>query len=77
MAKRAVSRKPRQIEQETGTGGEMHQNRARDGQHLTTNQGLALSDNQNSLKSGARGPALLEDFVLREKITSFDHERIP
>lgn len=77
MAKRAAIRKPKQIEQQTGTGGEMHQIRARDGQHLTTNQGLALSDNQNSLKAGARGPALLEDFVLREKITSFDHERIP
>ena len=77
MAKRATIKKPRQIEQQTGSGGETHQIRARDGQHLTTNQGLALSDNQNSLKSGARGPTLLEDFVLREKITSFDHERIP
>jgi catalase len=44
---------------------------------LTTNQGIAVSDNQNSLKSGARGPTLLEDFVLREKIFHFDHERIP
>jgi catalase len=44
---------------------------------LTTNQGLLLSDNHNSLKAGARGPTLLEDFVLREKITHFDHERIP
>ena len=47
------------------------------GQVLTTNQGVAVSDNQNSLKFGLRGPALLEDFVLREKITHFDHERIP
>jgi catalase len=46
-------------------------------QMLTTNQGVAISDNQNSLKAGLRGPALLEDFVLREKITHFDHERIP
>lgn len=45
--------------------------------HLTTNQGLPLSDNQNSLKAGIRGPVLLEDFILREKITHFDHERIP
>ncbi|RZK89771.1 MAG: catalase, partial [Pedobacter sp.] len=45
--------------------------------HLTTNQGLPLSDNQNSLKAGVRGPVLLEDFILREKITHFDHERIP
>lgn len=46
-------------------------------QGLTTNQGVALADNQNSLKAGYRGPALLEDFILREKITHFDHERIP
>ena len=44
---------------------------------LTTNQGIPISDNQNSLKAGTRGPTLLEDFVLREKITHFDHERIP
>ena len=44
---------------------------------LTTNHGMPVSDNQNSLKSGARGPVLLEDFVLREKIFHFDHERIP
>jgi catalase len=47
------------------------------GQMLTTNQGIPVSDNQNSLKAGLRGPALLEDFILREKITHFDHERIP
>ena len=47
------------------------------GQVLTTNQGVPVSDNQNSLKAGLRGPSLLEDFVLREKITHFDHERIP
>ena len=47
------------------------------GQMLTTNMGIAVSDNQNSLKAGLRGPTLLEDFVLREKITHFDHERIP
>ena len=46
-------------------------------QVLTTNQGVAVSDNQNSLKAGLRGPTLLEDFILREKITHFDHERIP
>jgi catalase len=45
--------------------------------HLTTNQGIRVSDNQNSLRAGARGPTLLEDFVLREKIFHFDHERIP
>jgi catalase len=47
------------------------------GQMLTTNQGVAIADNQNSLKAGLRGPVLLEDFILREKITHFDHERIP
>ena len=47
------------------------------GRALTTNQGVAISDNQNSLKAGLRGPVLLEDFILREKITHFDHERIP
>jgi catalase len=44
---------------------------------LTTNQGTRINDNQNSLKAGARGPSLLEDFILREKVTHFDHERIP
>jgi catalase len=44
---------------------------------LTTNQGLQFPDNHNSLKAGVRGPTLLEDFILREKITHFDHERIP
>jgi catalase len=58
-------------------GGELHQ--IAGGQHpaLTTNQGVGLSDNQNSLKANPRGPVLLEDFILREKITHFDHERIP
>jgi catalase len=46
-------------------------------QRLTTNQGVPVGDNQHSLKAGLRGPSLLEDFVLREKITHFDHERIP
>ena len=49
----------------------------RPGQALTTNQGTPVADNQNSLKAGFRGPTLLEDFILREKITHFDHERIP
>ncbi|WP_180101461.1 catalase HPII [Acinetobacter sp. YH12151] len=46
-------------------------------QALTTNQGVKISDNQNSLKAGVRGATLIEDFILREKITHFDHERIP
>ncbi len=44
---------------------------------LRTNQGVPVADNQNSLRAGTRGPTLLEDFALREKITHFDHERIP
>ena len=47
------------------------------GQRMTTNQGVPIADNQSSLKAGLRGPALLKDFILREKITHFDHERIP
>src|SRR5690349_20397239 len=47
------------------------------GELLTTNQGTRVNDNQNSLKAGNRGPTLMEDFILREKITHFDHERIP
>ena len=46
-------------------------------QFLTTNQGVKINDNNNSAKAGERGPSLLEDFILREKITHFDHERIP
>ena len=56
---------------------ETHQTVEKLGDSLTTNHGIPISDNQNSLKAGARGPALIEDFVLREKITHFDHERIP
>lgn len=62
---------------ERGNGGETHQRADADGKVLTTQQGVAIADNQNSLKAGPRGPTLLEDFVLREKINHFDHERIP
>ena len=44
---------------------------------LTTNQGVPINDNQNSLKAGVRGGTLMEDFIFREKMTHFDHERIP
>jgi catalase len=60
-----------------GSGGEWHQMATGDQPALTTNQGLPISDNQNSLKANPKGPTLLEDFILREKITHFDHERIP
>ena len=58
----------------TGNAGETQQ---RGGAALTTNHGIPVSDNQNSLRAGERGPTLLEDFLLREKIFHFDHERIP
>jgi catalase len=58
-------------------GGELHQTAGGEPPALTTNQGVALSDNQNSLRANPRGPTLLEDFILREKINHFDHERIP
>ncbi|MDZ4362577.1 catalase [Brevundimonas sp.] len=60
-----------------GNGGETHQTASDPQARLTTNHGVPISDNQNSLKAGPRGPSLLEDFVLREKIQHFDHERIP
>lgn len=60
-----------------GAGGELHQLAGGNHPELTTNQGIPISDNQNSLKANPRGPTLLEDFVLREKIFHFDHERIP
>jgi len=84
MARR-TSAAPRNVELQTitGEGGETHQHVPARGPHtsaeahLTTDQGVRIADNQNSLKSGVRGPTLLEDFVLREKIFHFDHERIP
>ena len=60
-----------------GNGGETHQQATAKTGALTTAQGIPVSDNQNSLRAHSRGPTLLEDFILREKITHFDHERIP
>ncbi len=60
-----------------GNGGETHQTAADGYPTLTTQQGIPVADDQNSLKIGARGPTLLEDFHFREKIFHFDHERIP
>ncbi|MDP3811551.1 MAG: catalase [Hydrogenophaga sp.] len=60
-----------------GAGGELHQHANADHPPLTTQQGVVISDNQNSLRAHPQGPTLLEDFILREKITHFDHERIP
>jgi hypothetical protein len=60
-----------------GNGGEYHQKAGGKHPPLTTNQGVPIADNQNSLRASERGPTLLEDFILREKIMHFDHERIP
>ena len=59
------------------TGSSSPAEQAQSGEYLTTAQGLRLPDTDHSLKAGDRGPTLLEDFHLREKITHFDHERIP
>jgi catalase len=77
MSKEKIIRNSGKNQQQVGSGGELHQIAGGKHPELTTNQGVALSDNQNSLKAHPRGPALLEDFILREKITHFDHERIP
>ncbi len=66
-----------ETELERGRGGETHQTADRGKGGLTTQQGMPVSDDQNSLKAGLRGPTLLEDFHFREKIFHFDHERIP
>ena len=48
-----------------------------DGQYLTTNQGVRVNNDEDSLKAGPRGPTLMEDFIFREKMMHFDHESIP
>ena len=68
---------PSKVTTTAGHGGELHQQATSEDTLLTTNQGVPIADNQNSLKVGARGPVLLQDFILREKIMHFDHERIP
>ena len=62
-----------QVEQSsvTGTGGELHQRPASGGALMTTNQGVVIADDQNSLKSAPRGPTLLEDFILRDQRQSY------
>src|SRR6201995_1923635 len=62
---------------EGGQGGETHQVASGDAPPLTTQQGIVVSDDQNTLRAGERGPGALEDFHFREKIFHFDHERIP
>jgi catalase len=82
MAKASKTRQSNTVKNQdkhsdAGPGGATHQSAKGDEGSLTTNQGVVISDNQNTLKSGGRGPSLLEDFAFREKITHFDHERIP
>ena len=60
-----------------GAGGETHQTAGGERPPLTTQQGVVVGDDQNTLRLGERGPALLEDFHFREKLFHFDHERIP
>ncbi len=60
-----------------GNGGETHQQATGNTSTLTTQQGGPIADDQNSLRAGARGPGLIEDHIMREKIFHFDHERIP
>ncbi len=78
-AAKPLSARPSSTQSDTfrGRAGELQQQA--NGKHptLTTQQGIPVADNQNSLRSAPRGPTLLEDFILREKITHFDHERIP
>jgi catalase len=87
-AKRASTKAPKKVTASnggfdglglnSGAGGETHQT-ADDGkvETLTTQQGIPVADDQSTLRQGARGPALIEDFHFREKIFHFDHERIP
>ena len=72
----AAKRTPTTTPDERGAGDELHQGVKR-GDRMTTSTGTPLGDDQNSLKAGERGPTLLEDFALRDKIFHFDHERIP
>ena len=65
------------FETQRGSAGELHQIAGPGGEVLTTQTGVPVADDQNTLRAGPRGPALLEDFHFREKIFHFDHERIP
>ena len=77
MAKASKATRGSRIRDAASGGGETHQTASSESDRLTTNHGVAIADNQNSLKAGSRGPVLLEDFHLREKLFHFDHERIP
>jgi len=76
-SKKSTKNAPAPAADVRGEGDELHQRAGNGHPALTTNQGIPVGDNQNSLRATPRGPTLLEDFILREKITHFDHERIP
>ncbi len=77
VARRAKNDPSIEGRQHRGVGGETHQTADGDIPTLTTQQGIPVADDQNTLRQGSRGPALIEDFHFREKIFHFDHERIP
>ena len=72
-----MARKPASRNQDRRASASSLTSPVDEGQHITTNQGVPVHDNQNSLRAGVRGPTLLEDFQLREKITHFGQERMP
>ena len=75
--RRAARNSPQAGDTATGHGGEPQHQAGGSHPVMTTQQGIPVPDNQNSLRSTPRGPTLLEDFILREKVMHFDHERIP
>jgi catalase len=77
MRKEKSKQKPVTLREQTGNGGELHQLSNETHPPLTTQTGAIVSDDENSLRAGNRGPTLLEDHILLEKIQHFDHERIP
>ena len=74
--KKFLAANPQAASISTGIGGEIHQVAAPGQPVLTTNNGMPISDDHNSLRAGPRGGLMLEDMVLREKIFHFDHERV-
>jgi catalase len=77
MRKQKSKQKPVTLQEQTGNGGEVHQLSNETHPPLTTQTGAIIADDENSLRAGNRGPTLLEDHILLEKIQHFDHERIP
>jgi catalase len=77
MTKTKKSAKRIATGQETGAGGEIHQISGGTHPQLTNQRGLVVGDDENSLKANDRGPVLIEDHLLVEKLQHFDHERIP